>query len=356
MSRNGLGWRGALGVAGGLGLIGLAWLGLGIGLRAQAGSPCERPEPGWLYCEDFEGGGDGWRDWFAGSGFTECDGCVDGDENPHRIRLTQDGAFSGDWALHMPGAAEAGYRGGALTWRSCAGEKRAGCRLEGYERLHFRVRVKLAEEHAYVHHFLSLSGTRPDRYWDGDGNAGCRPNGTRWAGTTLDFDRDRELFFYTYFPEMSCARGGWCDAARAAPICELCATKEMPCSNGPECCYGNHFGPEEPVVLPRGRWVCLELMMQLNTPGMEDGEMAFWLDGVEAYRKTGMRWRDIDSLQLNKAWLKHYIAGGDADQPNEVWFDDMIVSESYIGCGPIPSPEPPTPPGPGLLLPSLHNP
>lgn len=38
-------------------------------------------------------------------------------------------------------------------------------------------------------------------------------------------------------------------------------------------------------------------------------------------------------LQLNKAWLQHYIAGDDADQSNRAWFDDVVVSTERIGCG-----------------------
>ena len=58
-----------------------------------------------------------------------------------------------------------------------------------------------------------------------------------------------------------------------------------------------------------------------------------------------MHWRDVDELQLNKAWLQHYIAGGDADRSNKVWFDDVVVSTERIGCsdGAAPSPTLPSP-------------
>jgi hypothetical protein len=249
----------------------------------------------------------------------------------------------------MPAEAGAGYQGGALTFRSCAAEKRPGCRLTGYEELYFRTWVRLAEDHEYVHHFLEIAGTRPNAYWESDGNAGCRPNGTRWAGTTLDFDRQRRLFFYTYFPEMRCDSGNYCSGDYVAQICRGCAAKAMPCTSRQECCWGNHFGPEGPVVLPRGEWVCLEIGMRLNTPGQADGEMAFWVDGLEAHRQSGMHWRDVAELQLNKAWLQHYIAGGDADRSNRIWFDDVVVSTERIGCGPaapLPSATPTAPASP----------
>jgi hypothetical protein len=300
---------------------------------------CADPQPGWLACEDFEAGGIGWAAWFAESPFVECIGCNGTANNPERIRLDNEpgAAHAGDWALHMPAGAAAGYQGASLTWRSCAGPKREGCRLTGYEELFFRTWVKLADDHQLVHHFLDISGSRPDRYWDSDGNAGCRPNGTRWAGTTLDFDRNHELFFYTYFPEMRCDAGGYCSGDYVQQLCRQCATKDMPCTSRQECCWGNHFKPPEPVVIPRGRWVCLEMQMRLNTPGQADGSMSFWVDDKLALDQPGMHWRDDPMLQLNKTWLQHYITTGDATQSNRVWFDDMVVSTERIGCGGSPA-------------------
>lgn len=333
-------------------LAGLLGLAVGLGLDptslplGAAPAGCADPDPAWLMCEDFEGGGAGWTDWFAASPFTECNGCSGASNDPRRIRLSDEAgaAHSGRWGLHMPAAAEAGFQGASLTWRDCLGAKAAGCRLRGHERLHFRVHVRLAEDHAYVHHFLELAGTRPDRYWESDGNAGCRPDGRRWAGTTLDFDKQHQLFFYTYFPGMRCDSGGYCSGDTARQICQGCAAKGMPCSSRQECCWGNLFAPEPAVTLPRGQWVCLELMMQLNSPGQADGRMAFWVNGRPALEVTGMHWRDIADLQLNKAWLMHYIAAGDAQQSNQVWFDDMVVSEEYIGCS--------DPDAPGLATPT----
>jgi hypothetical protein len=318
--------------------------GLAVG-RAQGASECDDPPPAWLACEDFEGGAAGWQAWFPVSPFVECLGCrQDGTNNPDRILLDGDAerAHSGEWSLHMPASASSGYQGASLTFRSCEGPKRPGCRLTGYEELYFRTWVKLAADHEEVHHFLEIAGTRPNGYWESDGNAGCRPNGTRWAGTTLDFNARRELHFYTYFPEMRCDAGNYCSGDTVRNICAQCAAKDMPCSRM-ECCWGNHFGPETPVVLPRGEWVCLEIGMRLNTPGEDDGWMAFWVNGELAHRQEAMHWRDTADLKLNKAWLQHYLAQGDADQSNRVWFDDVVVSTARIGCG---GDVAPTPTGP----------
>lgn len=299
---------------------------------AQA-SDCDAPGAQWLACEDFEGGELGWSGWYDQSIFVECNGCTDGTNDPARVQLTDAEAHDGAWSLHLPAEASAGFTGASMTYRDCASDPaQAGCQLTGHEQLHFRTWVRLAEDHQYVHHFLSVSGTQPDEYWGADGNAGCRPNGYRAAGTTLDFNENHELFFYTYFPGMNCDAGGYCSGQYVQDICDGCATKDMPCNNGLECCWGNLFSSDPPRVLPVGEWVCLEIMMRLNTPGEADGEMAFWMNDELGHQETGMQWRDVPELQLNKAWLQHYIAGGDADQSNRVWFDDVVVSTERIGC------------------------
>lgn len=320
-------------------LVLLSMLIVGVPSSASA-SICDEPGADWLMCEDFEGGGAGWSDWFASSGFVECRGCSDGMNDPDRLFLSNDPehAFEGSWGLHMPATAAANFRGAELLYYDCDGDRRAGCTLNNHEQLYLRTRVRLAADHEYVHHFLSIGGTRSDNFWEGSGTAGCRPDGVQHAGTTLDFDRDRHLWFYTYHPDMRCDSGGYCSGDFVQNICDGCAGRGLPCESGPECCWGNRFEAPSPVVMPRDEWVCLELMMQINTPGANDGEMAFWVNDTLAHRETGMRWRDVAELGLNRANMSHYIANGDADQPNRVSFDDFIVSTSRIGCDVSPTP------------------
>jgi hypothetical protein len=92
--------------------------------------------------------------------------------------------------------------------------------------------------------------------------------------------------------------------------------------------------------------------MRLNTPGQADGTMSFWVDERPVLAQGGMHWRDVADLQLNKAWLQHYIAAGDATQSNRIWFDDVVVSRERIGCGSAaPTATPPTPPTPSGTVP-----
>ena len=100
-----------------------------------------------------------------------------------------------------------------------------------------------------------------------------------------------------------------------------------------QCCWGNHFGPDEPNYFPVGRWFCLEIMMLANTLGEHDGEMAYWVDDELVHLETGMMWRTIDELSMNRVRVQHYITESDAEgHSNRVWFDDVVVSTERIGC------------------------
>lgn len=292
---------------------------------------CKRPHPAWLFCDDFEGLSAGFDTWFPGSGWTEALGQND------RGRVTgSTQAHRGKYALYMPAAASAGYRGADLVWRSCAGTNKPGCKpLKGYKTLYFRTFVRFASDHKKVHHFLNISGGPLDDYWAPYGNAGCRPNGQRAMGTTVDFKNgSHESFFYTYFPGMKCEPASICSRyANPAQICADCAKKGMPCQNGDECCWGNHFTPQPAVALPVGSWFCFEMMMRANDVGKSNGEMAYWINGKLAHQVNTMLWRKVESLQLNMVRLQHYLTTGDAQgHSNRVWFDDVVISTQRIGC------------------------
>jgi len=298
---------------------------------ASAAHDCQNPDPAWLHCDDFEGLAGGIDAWFAASGWTEALGKGD----PGRLTSSTD-AHRGSYAVYMPAAASAGYQGADLIWRACDGTNKAGCpSLKGYSTLYFRAFVKLASDHQKVHHFLAVGGGPIDDYWAPYGNAGCRPNGKRAMGTTVDFKAgSHETFFYTYYPTMSCDSGTTC-ASYADPqqICDDCAKKDMPCLNGLECCWGNTFKPATPVALPLGKWLCLEMMMKANDIGQKNGEMAYWIGGQLALQVKNMEFRSDSKLQLNMVRLQHYLTTSDAaGHSNRAWFDDVVVSTQPIGC------------------------
>ncbi|APR76854.1 Hypothetical protein A7982_02201 [Minicystis rosea] len=289
---------------------------------------CQHPHPAWLLCDDFEAMADGYAAWRSSGRWTENIGADD----PGRMTSSNE-AHTGNWSLYMPAAASAGYQGADLMYRTCQGENEPGCALQGYDQLYFRAYVKLAPDHERAHHFLAIAGSQ--QYWDAYGNAGCRPNGSKATGTTVDFEADsHDSYFYTYFPEMSCDSEKACNSYNdAQAVCDGCAARGLPCMNGLECCWGNDFHPSAHVAFPKDEWFCLEMMMKVNTVGQKDGEMAYWVDGVLANEKKDMGFRTTPALQLNMVRLQHYNETWDVnDHANRVWFDDVVVSTERIGC------------------------
>ena len=299
----------------------------------------ETDHPDWLVCEDFEGftGTEGnnqdFIDWLGESPWLK----ESSDITPGRITITdvEENVFYGEHSLYYPAAATDGYRGSALGWYDCIGEKRNGCTLNGHEQLYMRAYFKRAPDHQYVHHFFSVGGSQSDGFWDSMGLAGCRPKGFIKIGTTIDFKGTTgESHFYTYSMDMSCDPGWSCDRyADATEICSGCAGRGLPCENGEECCWGNHYENDDPVYFPKDEWICLELTIKANTPNVKDGYMAYWVNDELVQEESEMLWRSTSDLQLNRATLQHYITSSDADgHSNKIWWDNAIISTEKIGC------------------------
>jgi hypothetical protein len=93
--------------------------------------------------------------------------------------------------------------------------------------------------------------------------------------------------------------------------------------------WGEMMRPEQPFVLERGRWYCMEMMVKANAPGKSDGEQAFWIDGREVAHFDGLRWREDANLKINDFWLMLYVH--QSERINRVFFDEVVISTEYIG-------------------------
>lgn len=94
------------------------------------------------------------------------------------------------------------------------------------------------------------------------------------------------------------------------------------------------FGPDfvsRPDVTPElDRWYCYEYMVQANTVGKLDGRIAFWLDGKLLADFGNLRFRDIDTLKINRFGLSFHIKSN-PNQEAKKWYDDVVAATSYIG-------------------------
>ncbi|NGO38955.1 hypothetical protein G4L39_06035 [Limisphaera ngatamarikiensis] len=168
----------------------------------------------------------------------------------------------------------------------------------------------------YIHHFVTLRGNRglrgADR-WSGFGGAGQKPAGDERFSTALEpwgnwgrWPAPGRWQFYSYWYRM-----------RPSPDGRF---------------WGNTFEVPTAPLIPANRWICVEFMLRQNTPGVADGEQAFWIDGQLQGHWTGISWRRTDILQANALTLEAYITDRWARQiTNVVEFDNVVVATKYIG-------------------------
>lgn len=88
-----------------------------------------------------------------------------------------------------------------------------------------------------------------------------------------------------------------------------------------------------------GRWYCIETLEQLNTPGVANGVVRAWVDGVQVLNATGVIYRQAgdDSLFKNNRLYRQTGVGS-------IWYDRLAVGDSRIGCSGSPTPTDTNPP------------
>ncbi|MFO0773805.1 MAG: hypothetical protein U0172_03960 [Nitrospiraceae bacterium] len=256
--------------------------------------------PSTIFCDDFERATlERWEDGY----------------NPslHSLRTDPASPLPGNQALratYPPGA-----DGGWLTrWF-----------MPGYDHVYGRLYVKFENGWtcgANCTKIFALYGNRIDNQWSAFGKAGIRPNGKDFfysaLVTTNTFRKPDpgELIFYSYFPEMT--------------------------QSGDGNYWGNHFYQADPrEAMQSGRWYCLELELQANTPGQHDGYQRMWIDGTPKGEVQGMRWRDTTDLRINAFQLSF---SGPVYTTQYLWIDQVVVSQTRVGClvGDSGAPAPPT--------------
>ncbi|RJP19973.1 MAG: hypothetical protein C4527_26005 [Candidatus Omnitrophota bacterium] len=245
-----------------------------------------------IFSENFESGAlDQW----------DADSVLD---DPTRLRLTNapEYVFRGNYAVEI--TAQIGKEKGAKLNKWF---------LPGYDRVYARWYCKFAEDFDQGNHmhFVHLLANRQDNRWSAFGKAGKKPNGDD---------------FYTIGLEP------WRDWGRNAPPGEWMFYSyhmDMPLDPKMNAYYGEMYRPDEKHIPQRGRWYCMEMMVKANTPGEADGEQAFWIDGELIGRFTGIRWRTDAALKINDFWLLLYVH--DSPKINRVWFDEIVISQNYIG-------------------------
>lgn len=94
--------------------------------------------------------------------------------------------------------------------------------------------------------------------------------------------------------------------------------------------FGPGFVPRALVTPDLGRWYCFEVMLQANTPGARDGRVALWLDGRLIADFQNLRFRDVDTLTIDRFNLSFHTHANTSG-PSHEWYDDVVAARAYIG-------------------------
>ncbi|MBI1388129.1 MAG: hypothetical protein GC154_06745 [bacterium] len=245
-----------------------------------------------IFQDDFESGS--LKNWDADSN----------SDDPSRVVITDnpENVHAGKRALEIIAQPGSGKGGKLNKWF-----------MPGYDRVYARFYCKFEDDfdQGNLMHFCHLAANRQDDRWSAFGKAGIRPGGADFFTTSIEPWRDWKR---------NPAPGAW-----------MMYTYHMDMPADPK--MGKYWGqmmtPDNPVLATRGEWICVEMMIQANTPGERDGEQAFWINGDQKARFTGIRWRNDARLLVNDFWLMLYIH--ENPEINRVWFDDVVIATDYIG-------------------------
>lgn len=274
----------------------------GSGLAARyPGDHGIEKDPAVLFHEDFEGGD--LRQWVEAKG---------------PVAATSEDPHAGTKCVAMPMNRGKDTGSHLIKWF-----------LPGADTVYARFYVKFSANYQYDHHFVTLLASPPDDKWRPFGKAGLKPDGTYFgSGMEPWFAWGKnpspgEVNLYSYYPDMDID----------PKMNKYWGNAFFPPGPG----KGDAAGPNR-VIPPLDKWQCWEFMLQANSaPDKADGRQAMWVDGKKIGEFTGIRWRTRNDVKINCLWLQHY--GYDAGDPTRaylketqtVWFDDIVVSTSYIG-------------------------
>jgi len=94
--------------------------------------------------------------------------------------------------------------------------------------------------------------------------------------------------------------------------------------------FGSDFVKRSDTTPELGRWYAYELLVKANTVGQQDGRITLWLDGKIVGDFGNLRFRDVDTLKLDRFNLSFH-AGSNTKGPTKKWYDNVVAAKRYIG-------------------------
>lgn len=294
--------------------------------------------PSVIFHADFESGLDGWDSYT---------------QDPDRLQVVEDAALANGGSRYLRAEITRTMLD-ASPYQSAQARKR----FDPVDEIYWRFYARFVGNTAPPHHWVRTIAL--DDTYSADGHAGFKPDGG--DGFWFDFDvrTDDTFKFYAYWHEM---RSWMCNDGSTDPSC---AGYNGPSDNP---YYGNNFHYADQSGFPRDAWFCLELHGKANTVGSYDGEVGFYLEGMEAARyRTGEpngRWlresfhshgqyfqdegpfegfnfRTDDEVGWRLVVLDAYYQkdtldakeanGYPVQEAQTILYDDVVVATERIGC------------------------
>ena len=82
-----------------------------------------------------------------------------------------------------------------------------------------------------------------------------------------------------------------------------------------------------------GKWYCVEAHMKLNDAGQSNGVLEYWIDGTLDAQRTGLNFLgSYSGFGINALFFENYWEAT-APQPEERYWDNIVVATQRIGCG-----------------------
>lgn len=262
---------------------------------------CADPAADWVFCDDFEAG----ATWDG----SVKDPVVRANPGP----LGAEGNHVAE--LRVPPGP-----GGNGLWK----------KLPPSDRLYARWYVQWEPGHDLTARHHGPGGLGADTAWY-TGRSGIRPAGDEYFVSTIEPSTvsPHYIYAYTYY------RGMFMDCADPNG---RCWGDHFPCYAGPRYCTRPEYLPKvEQAGTATSRWYCIEQMIDAGSPVADgaraDGQLDFWIDGLQIGPWTDLWWRTVPSLKINLLWLFLYHHD-DRHSVEGVRLDDVVVSTSRVGCRP----------------------
>lgn len=212
--------------------------------------------------------------------------------NSNRVHIASEFAATGDNSIRVDFP--------ATGWGTSGSGAQAPMRFEGQNDVYSNYAIRLSENFSYGS--INYGGKLPGLAGGANCSGGSTCNGSNGFTARLMFGRTGGLILYLYHMDK---QGQYGDAFHLLY---------------PD---GTKFQFE------KGRWYDFQQRVKINTGNNKNGEVQWWIDGIEVLRLDGIRFVN-NGQKVDNLYFSTFMGGGDDSYAPGVdchmWFDDIKVS------------------------------